>query len=205
MQLLLPEKGDVYKGLGSGQHRQQAQKQHLRQRIYNLSLLPCVFQLCKMVKKKQCSPDAVCEEIAALLKSYGLARCFSDKYSGDWVASRLRAHGITVEFNDKTASQLYLEFMPVLNSGRAQLLDNPRLIAQLAALERRNSRASGGNRACGVRGPAAVENRRVDNRNGEAPPCQGRTRRVPAFRSVSGPRRNLLRTGGWGEKRDCAF
>ena len=30
-----------------------------------------------------------------------------------------------------------------MNSGRAQLLDNPRLIAQLAALERRNTRASG--------------------------------------------------------------
>ncbi len=30
--------------VGSGQHRQQAQKQHLRQRIYNLSLLPWVFQ-----------------------------------------------------------------------------------------------------------------------------------------------------------------
>ncbi len=89
------------------------------------------------------SPDAVCEEIAALLKIYKLSRCSSDKYSGDWVASRLLGHGIQIDFNEKTASQIYLELLAPLNSGRIQLLDNPRLISQLAALERRNTRSSG--------------------------------------------------------------
>lgn len=89
------------------------------------------------------SPDAVCEEIAALLRSYNLSRCYSDKYSGDWVASRLRGYGVSVDFNEKPASQIYLELLAPLNSGRIQLLDHPRLISQLAALERRNIRASG--------------------------------------------------------------
>jgi len=88
------------------------------------------------------SPDAVCEEIAVLLKSYNLSRCYSDKFSGDWVASRLLSHGIQVDFNEKTASEIYLELLAPLNSGRIQLLDNVKLISQLAALERRNTRSS---------------------------------------------------------------
>jgi hypothetical protein len=37
-------------------------------------------------------------------------------------------------------SDIYRDLLPVLNSGRAQLLDHPRLVAQLCGLERRTAR-----------------------------------------------------------------
>jgi hypothetical protein len=37
-------------------------------------------------------------------------------------------------------SDLYRELLPVLNAGRIELLDNPRLVSQLCALERRTAR-----------------------------------------------------------------
>ncbi len=39
-----------------------------------------------------------------------------------------------------TISQLYQNLLPLLTSGRADLLDEPRLIAQLVGLERRTAR-----------------------------------------------------------------
>jgi hypothetical protein len=60
------------------------------------------------------------------------------------VAERFRVvSGIAYEPSERTKSQIYLEFLPLLNSGRVELLDNPRLISQLYALERRTSRGSG--------------------------------------------------------------
>ncbi len=38
-------------------------------------------------------------------------------------------------------SEFYLAFLPMLNSGRVDLLDNPRMVAQFIGLERRTSRA----------------------------------------------------------------
>jgi hypothetical protein len=49
-------------------------------------------------------------------------------------------HGVTYEPAEKFKNDLYREFLPILNSGRAEFLDHPRLIAQLCALERRTAR-----------------------------------------------------------------
>jgi hypothetical protein len=51
-------------------------------------------------------------------------------------------HGIEYVVAGKTASDYYGELLPLLNSGRVELLDHPRLIAQLSQLECRA--ASGG-------------------------------------------------------------
>jgi hypothetical protein len=86
------------------------------------------------------SPDAVVGEFADLLKSYGLHRVSGDKYGGLWPAERFKTHSITYEPSERTKSQLYTEVLPLLNSGRVELLDHPRLIAQLCGLERRTAR-----------------------------------------------------------------
>jgi hypothetical protein len=45
---------------------------------------------------------------------------------------------------EKVASQvksdIYLNLLPLINSGRVELLDHPRLTAQLCSLERRTAR-----------------------------------------------------------------
>jgi hypothetical protein len=87
------------------------------------------------------SPDAVVAEYAALLKSYGITRVIGDRYGGMWPRERFAAHGIEYVTADKTASDFYLELLPILNSGRAELLDHPRLVAQLCQLERSAARS----------------------------------------------------------------
>ncbi|MCH8096791.1 MAG: hypothetical protein IID53_06910 [Proteobacteria bacterium] len=49
-------------------------------------------------------------------------------------------HGITYETSELTKSDIYINALPLFNAGRAEILDIPRLINQLCALERRTSR-----------------------------------------------------------------
>jgi hypothetical protein len=63
-----------------------------------------------------------------------------DHYGGAWPAERFKMHGIAYEAADKSKSDLYGELLPLLNSGRVELLDHKRLIAQLCTLERRTAR-----------------------------------------------------------------
>src|SRR5262249_36529845 len=80
-------------------------------------------------------------EFAALLKSYRVHRVTGDRYAGEWPRERLRMHGIEYETSDRPKSDLYRDLLPLLNSGRCELLDNARLIAQLVGLERRTARS----------------------------------------------------------------
>jgi hypothetical protein len=86
------------------------------------------------------SPDDVTQEFAAVMKLYGISSCRGDQYGGDWPAERFRAHGIAYEKAGKVKSDIYRDVLPLLNAGRVELLDNPRLVAQLCSLERRTSR-----------------------------------------------------------------
>jgi hypothetical protein len=88
-------------------------------------------------------PDQVTAECAAFLKSYGLRTVTGDKYGAAWVTSRFFQHGITYQASALAKSDIYLAALPLLNAGRAQLLDSPRLLAQLAQLERRTARGTG--------------------------------------------------------------
>jgi hypothetical protein len=86
------------------------------------------------------SPDAVVQECAALLKSYGLSTVRGDRYAGEWPRERFKVHGITYQPSEQTKSELYLALLPLLNSERVELLDIPRIVTQLCGLERRTSR-----------------------------------------------------------------
>jgi hypothetical protein len=65
-----------------------------------------------------------------------------DRYSEELIRERFRTHGVRYEVSHWTKSDLYVELLPLLTSRRARLLDQPRLMAQLLALERRTG-ASG--------------------------------------------------------------
>jgi len=95
---------------------------------------------CLRERRAPFSPDAVVTEFAALLKSYHIVAVTGDRYGGQWPAERFLAHGISYEPSEKPKSDLYKELLPLLNSGRVELLDHPRLINQLAGLERRTAR-----------------------------------------------------------------
>src|SRR3954468_19255796 len=53
-ELLRPEPGDIDKGLGPGQHREQRQQQHLVERIHHLAALARVRQIVKIAQKNRC-------------------------------------------------------------------------------------------------------------------------------------------------------
>jgi hypothetical protein len=91
-------------------------------------------------RKPPFSPDDVVQEFAGMLKSYGLHRVAGDRYAGEWPRERFLAHGIKYEPSERTKSQIYQETLPLLNSGRVELLDHPRLVGQLIGLERRTAR-----------------------------------------------------------------
>jgi hypothetical protein len=83
------------------------------------------------------NPYRVTEEIVALLKSYRCARVVGDNYGAKWVSEAFVKAGIEYRKSELDRSAVYLNALPLFTSGRARLLDNPRLIAQFAALERR--------------------------------------------------------------------
>jgi hypothetical protein len=85
-------------------------------------------------------PDAVCRDFADTLRPYRIGRVTGDRYGGVWPAERFAAHGISYDPCERPKSDLYRELLPLLNGGRVELLDNPRLVAQLCSLERRTAR-----------------------------------------------------------------
>ncbi|MCH8269428.1 MAG: hypothetical protein IH846_18170 [Acidobacteria bacterium] len=86
------------------------------------------------------SPEDVVREFAALLKAYRVSRVRGDRYAGEWPRERFQAQGIRYEVASMVKSDLYLGFLPMINSRQAELLDHPRLLAQLCGLERKTAR-----------------------------------------------------------------
>ena len=79
-------------------------------------------------------------EAAAILKAYKLYTVTGDHYAGNWPAEEFQKHGITYETSEMTKIDIYREALPLLTTGRAELLDDKRLVTQICSLERRTAR-----------------------------------------------------------------
>jgi hypothetical protein len=90
--------------------------------------------------KSPFSPESVTKQFSAVLKSYRIERVTGDRYAGEWPRERFSEHGIEYEPSEMTKNEIYSAFLPLLNSGRVELLDNSKLISQLSSLERRTAR-----------------------------------------------------------------
>jgi hypothetical protein len=86
------------------------------------------------------SPEVVVGEFAKLLKSYRVASIQSDRWGGVWPVEQFQKFGVRCEQSAKPKSDLYVDFLPLVNSRRIELLDDKRLINQLCSLERRTAR-----------------------------------------------------------------
>jgi hypothetical protein len=89
------------------------------------------------------SPESVVGEFCDVLKAYRVTTVVGDRYGGEWPREQFLKRGVTYEPSEKPKSDLYRELLPLLNSGKAQLLDNPKLVSQLCSLERRTGRGTG--------------------------------------------------------------
>lgn len=87
------------------------------------------------------SPEAVVKEFSEILKSYRVTSIVGDRYAGQWPVEQFAKCGIKYQHSEITTSDLYKDLLPLLNSGRIDLLDHPRLINQLCGLERHVGRS----------------------------------------------------------------
>lgn len=86
------------------------------------------------------SPESCVADFCALLKEYRCTEVTGDRYAGEWPREQFRKLGIAYKLAEKPKSDIYRDLLPLLNSGKIELLDLPRLTAQLCGLERRTAR-----------------------------------------------------------------
>jgi len=89
------------------------------------------------------SPESVTREFCETLAAYRIKRVQGDRYGGLWPTEQFGKYGVKYEPTDKSASQIFLEALPLINAGSCGLLDHRRLIDQLIGLERRTSFGTG--------------------------------------------------------------
>lgn len=84
------------------------------------------------------SPDAVTEQFCEIIKSYGLTLCFGDNYAKLWPVERFAQHGVSYNRAVLSKSDICLNFLPIINSHRVQLLALPavRTVVRPATLHR---------------------------------------------------------------------
>ena len=83
------------------------------------------------------NPHAIVAEQAQELKRFHLLRVTGDNYSAEFLVGSFNSCGITYRKSDLPKSELYRELLPRLCSSEIELLDDEKLIDQIAGLERR--------------------------------------------------------------------
>ncbi|MGH9712646.1 MAG: hypothetical protein ACRD5M_05030 [Candidatus Acidiferrales bacterium] len=89
---------------------------------------------------------AVCDEVASLLKSYGLRRVVADQFGFSFLKELLSQRDINVvqlPFTARSKTEIFLDLKVGLSQGRIQLLDHVESLRELRMLE--SKRTSGGN------------------------------------------------------------
>jgi hypothetical protein len=100
----------------------------------NVAVLDCLVEI-----RAPFDPDSATARVADVLKSYRCHSTVGDHYSAEWIVNAFRRCGITYRHSDRDRSAIYSDALPLFTTGRAKLLDNRRLVTQLASLERKTS------------------------------------------------------------------
>jgi len=83
------------------------------------------------------NPSEVVNEIVRLMKEYRCHKITGDNYGAAWTVEAFAKAGARYIKSDRDRSAVYMDTLPIFTSGRARLLDNPKLLSQFASLERR--------------------------------------------------------------------
>lgn len=86
------------------------------------------------------SPAVVAKEMADVAHLYQCFEVHGDRYGSSWTSDSFERNGLIYRQSEKPKSDLYMEALPVLTSGGAELLDHPKMRAQFLGLERRAGR-----------------------------------------------------------------
>ena len=133
-----PQRGVIYRGFidpsGGSADSFTAAISH-----YDLAQRTVIIDAMREVKPPF-SPEEVCREFSTLFKSYGIRTIAGDRYAGTWPVEAFSKFGIVYEQSADPKSTLYLNLLPLINSGRIRLLHQQKSINQLLGLERRTAR-----------------------------------------------------------------
>jgi Terminase large subunit, ATPase domain len=85
-------------------------------------------------------PVELTKEYAELCKQYRVTSVTGDKYAMEWVQSAWRNTGVAYVASERTASELYIEALPLFTRALVALPDHPVLLRELRLLERSPAR-----------------------------------------------------------------
>jgi hypothetical protein len=88
-------------------------------------------------RKAPFNPSQVVDEIVDLMREYRCHEITGDNYGAAWTVEAFSKAGARYVKSDRDRSAVYMDCLPLFTSGRARLLDNPKLLSQFASLERR--------------------------------------------------------------------
>lgn len=91
-------------------------------------------------RKAPFQPEAVVRELCEVVKAYGIRSVTGDRYAGEWPPEQFRKCGVEYLPAELSKSELYRSMLPRVNSRQVSLLDDRRLVEQIAGLERRVAR-----------------------------------------------------------------
>ena len=94
---------------------------------------------CLVERKPPFNPNEVVAELSKTLRQYGLTSCQGDHYSAGFVTGTFAANSISYFHSYRDRSAIYADTIPLFTAGTVHLLDNNKLVNQLAALERRTT------------------------------------------------------------------
>jgi hypothetical protein len=100
----------------------------------------CAILDCVREVRPPLSPEGVIDEFADVLRTYRVRKVTGDRYGGLFPVEAFRKKGITYRASERSKTDIYRDALPLLNSGRARLLGNVRMINQFLGLERRTAR-----------------------------------------------------------------
>jgi hypothetical protein len=95
----------------------------------------------KQVQADKFDPSVACAEVAALLKIYRITEITGDRYAIGFVDGHFKKLGINYIESKLNKSEIFLNFLPMIMSAQVLLLDHPKGLAEIAALERRTTPA----------------------------------------------------------------
>jgi len=85
-------------------------------------------------------PNLAVGKFIDILKLYRISGVTGDRYAGEWPRKAFERYGISYTIIDKNKSELYAALEPLINSGNVELLDHPKLFAQVLGLVRKGER-----------------------------------------------------------------
>jgi hypothetical protein len=89
------------------------------------------------------SPEQVIAEFVPLLRSYRCRRVTGDRYGGEFPREQFRKRGILYDVSERVKSDIYVNFLPMINSTRVMIPRHEKGVRQLCSLERTTTRGSG--------------------------------------------------------------